>query len=58
MAGILYSVYAVVVLLVGGAGLLWIGFSSPGAESSQLRERALMLLGVVFLVALIALYVA
>ena len=58
MAGILYSVYAVVVLLVGGAGLLWIGFSSPGAETAQRRERALMLLGVVFLVALIALYVA
>jgi hypothetical protein len=58
MAGILYSVYAVVVLLVGGAGLLWIGFSSPGADSAQLRERALMALGVVFLVALIGLFVA
>lgn len=58
MANILYSVYAVVVLLIAVAGLLWVGFSVPGPGSDEPRYKALTVLGVLFLLVLIGLFVA
>lgn len=58
MASILYSVYAVVIMLIAAIGLLWIEFSVPGPGSDQRRERAYTVLGVVFIAVLIGLFLA
>lgn len=54
MAGILYSIYAVAVLLVAVGGLLWVVFGTPDVEGrSEYRDEALALVAAAFLVAMV-----
>lgn len=54
MAGLLYSVYAVVVLLVAVGGLLAVVFGTPGAgQRSDRWYQALTVLGALFVLALV-----
>ncbi|MFW5917941.1 MAG: hypothetical protein ACOCR0_00510 [Haloferacaceae archaeon] len=58
MADILYSVYAIAVLIVAAVGLLWVGFSVPGPGSDDTRYQALTVLAAVFILAMIGLFLA
>ena len=54
MAGLLYSVYAVVVLLVAVGGLLAVIFGTPGIDDeSDYLYQALTVLGALFILALV-----
>lgn len=57
MASILYSVYAVIVLLIAVVGLLWIGFSVPGPETDDQRQyQGLSVVAAVFLLVMVGLF--
>lgn len=54
MAGLLYTIYAVVVLLVAVGGLLAVVFGTPDAGGrSDHRYEALTILAAVFIIAMI-----
>ncbi|WP_436344266.1 hypothetical protein [Natronorubrum sp. FCH18a] len=54
MAGILYSIYAVAVLLVAVGGLLGVVFGTPDvADERDYRYEALTVLAAVFILALV-----
>jgi hypothetical protein len=57
MANSLYIVYAILALLVAAVGLLWVGFSIEGPTESDRRDQLLAVVGAVFLVLLIGLFI-
>lgn len=57
MANILYIVYAVLVLLIAALGLLWVGFNIEGPTDGSRQDQLLAVLGTVFLVLLVGLFI-
>lgn len=54
MPGLLYTIYAVTVLLVAVGGLLAVAFGTPGATGrSDRRYQALSVVGALFVLALV-----
>lgn len=57
MANSLYIVYAVLALLIAALGLLWVGFNIEGPTDGSRQDQLLTVLGAVFLVLLIGLFI-
>lgn len=54
MAGLLYSIYAAVILIVAVGGLLGVAFATPDvSDEREYRYDALTVLGAVFILALV-----
>jgi hypothetical protein len=54
MPGLLYTIYAVTVLLVAVGGLLAVTFGTPGADGrADRRYQALSVLGALFVLAIV-----
>lgn len=54
MADLLYSIYAITVLVVAVGGLIWVVFGTPDtAEGRGYRFEALAIVAALFMVALI-----
>lgn len=57
MANSLYIVYAVLALLIAALGLLWVGFNIEGPTDGGRQDQLLAVLGAVFLVLLVGLFI-
>lgn len=57
MADPLYIVYAILALVVAAVGLLWVGFNVEGPTDGDRRDKLLAVVGAVFLVLLVGLFI-